>query len=345
MEGKNFMAINDDWNSNWEKKNEGINNMLKQMASTLKPLNDNVEIITQGIRGFGKKISESFKPLDALYNTDTFDNLRKSFKYFSDGIVLYRLESLGSLGWCNIDTWIKEPSDSNISFSDKIVILHEEDHYEIDKIDRYIGLKFTKDILQKIETDTLLLLDNPDSEKLKKAMINFRARRYLESANLLASLIDAQNIKQELFDINHNKYSLENCDKKNGKPNVSQGWRAFYIVFNNNFSTYFDGEKIKGKSNQARQESFNNFVQNIKGKLPANENIVAIISLSFCLLKIFEDSDFTHYPNYIPEVINRHWLMHGMYKIKDITRYDCIKLFLILNQISFIYSKLKNGEL
>ena len=101
-------------------------------------------------------------------------------------------------------------------------------------------------------------------------MIDFRARRYLESANLLASLIDAQNIKQELFDISHDKYIIDNYDSKNGKPNVSQGWRAFYIVFSNNFSVYFDGEKFNGRNDAKRKESFQNFVQNIKGKLPSD---------------------------------------------------------------------------
>jgi len=37
--------------------------------------------------------------------------------------------------------------------------------------------------------------------------------------------------------------------------------------------------------------------------------------------------------------------MHGMYDIDDITKIDCVKLLLMLNQLSDLYSKLKSGEL
>lgn len=52
-------------------------------------------------------------------------------------------------------------------------------------------------------------------------------------------------------------------------------------------------------------------------------------------------SDWKNYPNNKPEVINRHWLMHGMYDIEDITKADCIKLMLMLNQLSELYGTLE----
>ena len=222
--------------------------------------------------------------------------------------------------------------------------MERDKKFTLDHVDRYIGSRFTREKIRQIEEDTMPYLERKDADKFRKAMVDFRARRYLGSANLLAGLIDAQNIKQELYDIHNNKYCLENKDGK-GTPNFSQGWKAFYIVFSNNFAKYFDGEKFNGKGKKDREEGFNQFVDKIKGKMPTNEDMISIVALSFCLLKFFEDSDFANYPYRIPTSINRHWLMHGMYDLENITRYDCIKLLLMLNQISKLYAKLKNGEL
>lgn len=313
----------------------------------------NMDSVVQNIKKAAESLTEVMRPLvSQIYSEDFFDNIRKSFKLFADGVLISRLETMGMYEWCNIDEWIKLDSteverESGLRYSDMVILkLEREKNFDSDKLDRFIGRKFTKEILRTVEDDTALYLEKNDADKFRKAMVNFRARRYLDSANLLASLIDAQNIKQELFDVSNNKYSLENYDKKHNKPNVSQGWRAFYIVFSNNFAVYFDGEKFNGKSNgKDRQDGFTDFVNNIRGKIPSNENITAIVALSFCLLRFFEDSDFTDYPEYIPSAINRHWLMHGMYDIEDVTRYDCIKLLLMLNQISRLYAKLKNGEI
>ncbi len=66
-----------------------------------------------------------------------------------------------------------------------------------------------------------------------------------------------------------------------------------------------------------------------------------LISMSFAMLKFFDDSDWTDKKNdTIPSSINRHWLAHSMYDYGDITRSDCMKLFFMLYQIMELYSKL-----
>lgn len=311
---------------------------------------DAIDALLEPFKVFIEQIEKSLKPLYELYNPDFFENIRKNFKIFSDGLLLSRLQTFGALEWCNIDDWIKLEDDKlnevNMPFSHWVLLrLEREKRFKIEHVDRYVGRHFTKEIIKRIEEDTVFSLEDKDADKFRKAMIDFRARRYLDTANLLASLIDAQNIKQELFDIRNDKYSVENIDSKHGTPNCTQGWKAFHIVFSNNFSKYFDGERFNGKGKKAREDGFNKFVNSIKGKMPTNENMISIVALSFCLLKFFEDSDFTHYPNNIPTSINRHWLMHGMYDLEHVTRYDCIKLLLMLNQISRLYAKLKNGEI
>ena len=153
MEVEDFVPTNDElnnnteWNNKWKIMNKNINTMLKQTSKFWKLLSDNPDIMMQSFKALGEQLAVSVKPLSDLYNTDVFNDLSHNLKNFADGIVLYRLLSLGYLGWCNIDAWIKETSDNKISFSDKVVIqLDEDDNYDIDKIDRYIGSKFTKDI-------------------------------------------------------------------------------------------------------------------------------------------------------------------------------------------------------
>lgn len=323
-----------------------INENIKREIDTNYVIKEHVE---RSFEELGKKLKESFspQPIYAAALLNAFDGLGRALKVFADGVLLFKLQQLGFIEWCNIDKWVdlKGKRNSKVfkTLSDKIYFEMTKDNFELMSIDRYIGKHFTREIITQIENETITCLDENDIEKLKMAMIDFRASRYLDSANILAGLIDSQSIKQELFDYDNKKYRDKFIDKDK-KPNISQGWRSFYHVFANNFSVYFDGEEFDcGKK---RDERFEEFIDKIKGKLPNdNEIVTSIVALSFCLFKYFEDTDWTCYPDFIPAVINRHWLMHGMYDIEDVTRNDCIKLLLMLNQISNLYSKLKCGTL
>lgn len=246
---------------------------------------------------------------------------------------------LGEFEWCYLE--IEELEDSELLDVSPVFLKEYLDNNEdvsIKDADEYISKFFTKAIINKIVDRTIMNLDSNDAKKLYQAMIDFRARRYLDCVNLLASLIDSQSIKQELYDMNNGKYG-EN------PINVSQGWRAFCIVFSNDLSKYFDDKSLNGNGKKAsRENGFKKFIEEVKSDLNDYENKIPILLLTACLLKFFDDSNWKNYPQK-PEVINRHWLMHGMYDIDDITKSDCIKLLLMLNQLTNIYAKLRNGEL
>ncbi len=329
----------------------GVQRIAELTEGITKLITIDIEPLMNTIKVLEERISEAIRPIYEFSLPVAIENLGEKFKIFADGALLYRLQSLGILEWCNIDEWIKVDvkevgEDSILTFSDWVLLrLEQEDNFSIDQVDRYVGRRFSKEILKNIEEDTIALLSEKDSNKLKKAMIDFRGRRYLDSANLLASLIDSQNIKQELFDVKTGRYQ-DKFLKKDSTPNVSQGWKSFYHVFSNNFAIHFGGEEFSGDGKQAiREEKFDKFIEQIKGKIPDNETVISIIALSICLFNFFSDSEWTDYPENKPTVINRHWLMHGMYDLEDVTRYDCIKLLLMLNQISKLYAKLKNGEI
>lgn len=246
---------------------------------------------------------------------------------------------LGKFEWCYLE--IEELEDSELLDVSPVFLKEYLDNNEdvsIKDADEYISKFFTKALINKIVDRTVKNLDSNDMKKLYQAMIDFRARRYLDCANLLASLMDSQSIKQELYDLKNGRYG--------GNPiNVSQGWQAFFIVFRNDLSKYFDGKSFNGSGKKAtRENGFKEFIGEVKSDLSDYETKIPILLLASCLINFFDDSNWKNYPQK-PEVINRHWLMHGMYDIDDITKSDCIKLLLMLNQLTNIYAKLRNGEL
>ncbi len=342
---------NNENNSNFSPLSDSLNKSAKEVKNNLKFSTIDSEELLKPYRDIGKKLAKAMLGLFTSLNTDFFKELRKYIKAFSDNVLIEKLQLMGAFEWCCIDEKIvlsnryKSEYGEDVRLS-VIVIdkLKSNDCSALD-IDRFIGNFFSSDIVKVLEGETTSYIDESDKKKLNRAMIAFRGRRYLESASLLASLIDAQSIKQELFDITNGRYHVDNTDKNNN-PNISQGWKAFYIVFCNNFSKYFNNEVFNGSGKkEKREKGMKDFLNGIKGSIPNDDTIVSIVALSLCLLNFFDDSEWQNYPDNKPTVINRHWLMHGMYDIDDITRYDCIKLLLMLNQLTKLYSKLKKGEL
>lgn len=270
------------------------------------------------------------------------ESLRKFLDKVGIGIrelLIFDISVLGELEWCYLEIEELEDSDLlDLTPSYFREYLDDNEHASIKDIDEHVTKFFTKKIIDNITDRTILNLDINDKQKLEQAMIDFRARRYLDCANLLASLMDSQSIKQELYDLKNGRYG--------GNPiNVSQGWQAFFIVFRNDLSKYFDGKSFNGSGKKAtRENGFKEFIGEVKSDLSDYETKIPILLLASCLINFFDDSNWKNYPQK-PEVINRHWLMHGMYDIDDITKSDCIKLLLMLNQLTNIYAKLRNGEL
>lgn len=168
------------------------------------------------------------------------------------------------------------------------------------------------------------MLSQEDKEKFQKTMINFRARRYYDATTLLVGLINAQSIKEVLF---------------HGKPgdNISQGLQALAIAYSNKFSAQLDTSLIKPKSKK-REEELTDFIETNKCKEHEAKTLVRKhIALIYSIFAIFHNSDWHDYPHTKPQIINRHWLAHGMYDYDDVKKSDCLKLLFMLNQVASLY--------
>lgn len=270
-------------------------------------------------------------------------NIFEEFQEIFNETLIENIRILGSYEWCYLNIHYLDDTDlMRVPIpKDFNRFLKENEDATVKDIDDFVVKFFTKDIITKLSDDVRLYLSDVDLIKFNKAMVNFRARRYFECALLLSGLIDSQNIKQSLYDIHTGKYLPD----ENGKFNIDQGWNAFAIVFNNNLTDYFNNTSFKGRGNaKEREKKFNKFIEDSEVNI-GDETVLAILHLSLCLLKFFDDSNWMNYPQSKPEVINRHWLMHGMYDYEDVTKSDCVKLLLMLNQITELFYKLRKGEL
>lgn len=65
--------------------------------------------------------------------------------------------------------------------------------------------------------------------------------------------------------------------------------------------------------------------------LKNNEYFGLFVCTAFMTLNtFFQNTDFSKDPE--PDILNRHWLLHGRYS-RDITQYDCIKLFCLIHTL------------
>lgn len=318
------------FNGNIKKLNEIANELSTSMQETLS--------ITMS--ALGNVISETTQSVDSIrelaidiasFTHDLRSAVLETFTRFDfescrQNIInnlIYECEASGSMGWCFYGIDILS---DNLPFID---FYEAKNHIKSGKvttarIDEYITKCLPKETIEKVAAKTEMLLSPEDANKLKKAMIDFRAKRYYDSANLLAGLIDSQSIKELLF-------------HSNPKDNISQGWQAFAIAYKNKFSNKLDTSLMKPKSKK-REEEFLSFVNtNKENKHIDTQFITQNLLLCYSLLSFFQNNDWRDYPNNKPAVINRHWLAHGMYDYHDIKKSDCLKLLFMLNQIANLF--------
>ncbi len=237
--------------------------------------------------------------------------------------IIAECETAGSMGWCihNIDGVCDELSAT--FFREEKCCIDDGDT-SIAEIDFYIAKQFSKETVDGIVLKTDILLSPEDSNKLHKAMINYRARRYYDAANLLAGLIDAQSIKEIILHDDSKRY-------------IQQGLPAFTTAYNMRFSEKLDTSSIKC-SGKDREEKLAEFIKANKFKNNETDKLIRQhVSLMYAVFAFFHNSNWIGYPANKPAVINRHWLAHGMYDYDDIKRSDCLKLLLILNQVASLY--------
>ncbi len=230
----------------------------------------------------------------------------------------------GEIGWC-LPKWKKR----GIKLGNVLADL--KNNVPISIIDDELSDCFEE---RDIESLTILISNHfSDSEKAKLDLsFNlYLKHEYFACAVLLAGLIDSTSINQVL--------------KSNvGEENAAQCWKCYGKVIQD----YFCGKYFSGKfpydehsKDNKRGKATIEFFKSIKHDSCFDDKKDILISLSFALLKFFEDSSWKDKKDgMIPSSVNRHWLAHNMYDYDDITRADCIKLFCMLYQMIELYSML-----
>ena len=251
----------------------------------------------------------------------------KSLEEISSSVnerVILQKACFGELGWCFPN------------FMKKHIVLGKvmadlRNGVSIDEIDSKIAECFWE---REIEANVILterLLSDSDKKKLDLAFELYLKQEYFTSAMLLAGIIDSASINQAL----KGPSTIEN---------VSQCWKCYGKVIQENFATkYFTAEfpYNKNAKEDKRSKATIDFFKSIKHDECFQDKKDILIPLSFAMLKFFDDSDWTDKKNgTIPSSVNRHWLAHNMYDYDDITRADCMKLFLLLYQIMELYRNL-----
>lgn len=201
----------------------------------------------------------------------------------------------------------------------------------IDEIDTKIADCFCERDIEGLVVLTGRKISLSEKTKLDLAFELYLKQEYFTSAVLLAGLIDSASINHVL---NNNVNS----------ENISQCWKCYGKVIQDNFGGIYFSDKfpfsITAKDDE-RGKATIEFFKSLKRGNYYDEKEDILISLSFALLKFFDDSDWRDKKNgLIPSSINRHWLAHNMYDYNDIARADCVKLFCLLYQIVELYSLL-----
>ena len=260
----------------------------------------------------------------SLTDTDKINEISEA----TNAHIVFIKACWGELGWC-LPKWKERDIKMGNVLSDL------KTSVPVSEIDEGLSDCFKE---RDIEQITLLIgrhLSNSEKSKLDLAFQLYLKQEYFTSAVLLAGLIDSASINQVL--------------KTTDNPeNVSQCWKCYGKVIQENFGgTYFSGTFPFNKSakNNERGKATIEFFKSIKHDVCFDNKKDILISLSFALLKFFDDSDWRDKKNgIIPSSINRHWLAHNMYDYDDITRADCIKLFCMLYQIVELYSMCKGKQ-
>ncbi len=254
------------------------------------------------------------------------DKMEKLREYIIKQYVLYEA-FCGELGWCFSRCPHIISNQINRLVSDFI-----EKRGDIIELDERIASLYSKSIINDIVSNTKTHMKSVDIVKLAKAMRLFNNKDYYTCATILAGLIDSQSINQALNDTTENTI------------NVSQCWKCYGKVIQEHFASKYFEEKFPYKETVKSgriPKSINFFASLKEGFDLYNQQVIDIISLSFSMLKFFDNSDWTDKLNSeIPSSVNRHWLAHGMYEWNDIRRVDCIKMILMLELIVSLYDSI-----
>lgn len=205
----------------------------------------------------------------------------------------------------------------------------EKEGRTVKEIDKYFSdnLRETVHKYYEDEIKNKILKENYDDElKIHSLFDDFKQEKYYECASIIFGLIDAKIIKLNVSDY---EYKDKNGKEFTDGEKIKQGIKAFFKLYNNNFKKFFNNHPLKMKTNQI---TFNDFVEEVKLEMDLYVGY-EFFNIAYPILVFFKDSDWEKYSTKKPEIINRNWLMHGMYNYSDITKADCMKLFLLYYQL------------
>lgn len=303
------------------------------IIQTIKNALTSIETIPEFLQQAENTFNSIIDKLSAIKDINIDDLMKKISNQevkIEDGVFAW-----GNAGWCLYGF------NYDISFAGLLTILNEASMNEngnpcsIEELDAF-AMDFIKqcNIVEKINKSLKNNLSKDDWLKYKSSFDDYESKRYYNAAIVLCAIIDSLSIKQAVDDID-NGITQPN---QNGEINLTNGWKCFYHVYNNHFEKKLCSLSIsKGKEDTIKQ--------NIKSVETKRDNYFKACGLAneiLCILQIFNGKGFIDYKNKKPAVINRNWLAHGMYTLDDITEVDCIKLILILDQLSRLYSTINN---
>lgn len=305
-----------------------------------------------------KPYEKLFSDLNKTFKLCVSDITIEMVKFFTEFIDLRceGIEILGKYGWAICSTSFiyefKFWENTSFSFPKKIKKWKEMGKVTIRDIDDYIAKSLMKQLSrkEKRKIKNKFTRRTKDKKKIDNLFNDFKQKKYYECASTLFGLIDSEIIKFNLDDYKNGKYNIsknkENgkyestngknlCNGKTGEGTIGQGWEALSILFKNNLKSFFNSEDFsphketdKNGEKWTKEKLFDTFVNDVKLEMDKNIGF-EFLNIAYPLLIFFNDNDWKEEK---PKIINRNWLMHGMCKYDDITRNDCIKLFLLYYQ-------------
>jgi hypothetical protein len=208
----------------------------------------------------------------------------------------------------------------------------------LDKIDEFMMVLFDDKKIEDLIGNINNTIKDEDKNKYIEIIENFNNSKYHTCALLLSGLIDSLSIKKVLLDSVNHKYIFAPGSSDVG---VGQGAKAYLHALVDLYPSYFGYDDIlanKARTSPIRKRNFENKIASMNVPDQEKYELLNIIGLTYCILILFDDNDWKDYlNNKKPKIINRHWLNHGMCNVDEITKSDCIKLLLILQELLELY--------
>lgn len=316
----------------WEPIQGSKHEHITEDSMRRKILTDNQNAYEKHLRALLQAFPTFFEeiPIEDFCN---MEKLERAQSALSKMLVLLYYKS-AALGWCICDDEKQNNKLQDIfhALSNKINTKNIESDIDIAEIDNYANALISDEDITTLVSE--MLLCDEDCDKLSRALTFFQQKDYYTCSFYLSTLIDSQNIKLEVEQ--HIKLQDDICPK--------QCWISFIRVLDYHFPNITD-ESLRNSdmSGPKKREAFTDLVDKINySKYSVYEtNILLIVAVGYCLINLFDNTNWMGYKNTRPAYFNRNWLTHGMYDIADVDRIDCLKLFFLLYGIHKLFGAIQ----